>query len=64
MKPDSQVKKPVDLNKVDLNNIGELLWWSYHLGVSPEKLISTAGKVGNSTEEIRKYLSKPEENSH
>jgi hypothetical protein len=59
---DSQIKKPVDLTKINTNDIGELLWWSCQLGVNPEKILSIINKVGNSTEKIRKYII--QSNSH
>ena len=53
---DFQIKKPVDLTRINSNNIGELLWWSYHLGTSPEKIISIISKSGNLLEEVQKHL--------
>ena len=52
-----KIKLPTDLTKVDLNDLGELIWWSNHLGISPEKLLSIINKVGSSIEEINKYNS-------
>ena len=51
-----QMKKPDTLIKVDQNNCGELIWWSIHFGITPENILSIINKVGNSTEDIRKYL--------
>jgi len=54
------VRKPKDLNKINSNDFGELLWWSYNFGISPEKLISLIHKYGNVTEEIKKHLKEKE----
>jgi len=56
MSIDFSVKKPDDLTKINSNSIGELLWWSYHFGTSPEKLLTLIEQFGNATEEIRKKL--------
>ncbi len=53
---DYQVTKPNDLRKINATDFGELMWWCYILNVSPEKLITTIEKVGNSTEAVRKSL--------
>ena len=50
-----KIKLPADFTKVDVNDLGELIWWSNHLGISPEKLLSIINKVGSSIEEINKY---------
>ncbi|MGI8634555.1 MAG: DUF3606 domain-containing protein [Segetibacter sp.] len=55
------VEKPVDLTKINSNNVGELLWWSYTLAVSPESILTTIDKVGYSTAEVRKYLKESED---
>jgi hypothetical protein len=52
-----EVTKPLDLTKINVNDYGELLWWSYILFVSPEKLLTTIDEVGNSTPLVRKSLS-------
>ena len=52
-----KIKLPADFTKVDVNDLGELIWWSNHLGISPEKLLSVINKVGFSIEEINKYNS-------
>jgi hypothetical protein len=56
MSLDYNVTKPIDLTKINANDYGELLWWSYMLLVSPEKILATIDKIGNSTEEVRKSL--------
>lgn len=50
------IKKPDDLSKINVNDLGELLWWSYILGVSIEKLLTTVEKIGPSTEQVKKTL--------
>ena len=54
---DYQVIKPKDLNKINSKHLGELLWWSYNLGVTPEKLLTVIDQVGESTEQIKNMLS-------
>jgi len=50
------VKKPKDLSKINTNDMGELLWWSYILSTSPEKLLSIIDEVGISAEEVKKII--------
>lgn len=50
------VEKPKDLTKINSNDMGELLWWSYILNTTLEKLLTTIDKVGNSTELVRKAI--------
>ena len=49
------VKIPANFDKVNTNELGELLWWTAHLGIGPEKLLSIINIVGNTAEDIRKY---------
>ncbi len=56
MSLDYQIKKPEDLQKIDTNDMGELLWWSQILGTTPEKILTTVNEFGNFTEEVRKQL--------
>ena len=58
MSNELKMKIPANLNKIDANDLGEFIWWCAHLGVSPEKLLSTIGQVGNSIEKIREQLDK------
>ena len=51
-----EMKIPKDLRKINVNELGELIWWSNHLGIGPEELLSAINKVGVSTEQIRRYL--------
>ncbi len=51
-----EVKKPIDITKINSNDMGELLWWSYILNVSPEKLLIIIDEVGISLENIKKKL--------
>ena len=53
---DYAVIKPKDLNKINSKHLGELLWWSYNLGVTPEKLLTIIDEVGESTEQIKVVL--------
>ncbi|MBL7764145.1 MAG: DUF3606 domain-containing protein [Chitinophagaceae bacterium] len=54
---DFTVKKPKDLTKVNINNFGELLWWSYNFGISPEKLIAIIQITGDNVKDVKKQLS-------
>jgi hypothetical protein len=56
MSLDYAITKPNDLSKINVNELGELLWWSYILGVSVEKLLTTVEKVGPSSEQVKKIL--------
>jgi len=50
------IKIPKDLYKIDVNNLGEFIWWSAHLGIGFEKLMSAIEKVGNNSNVVRQYL--------
>ena len=52
-----QIKLPSDFTKIDVNELGEVIWWTNHLSISPEELLSIMNKVGTSTAEIKKYKS-------
>jgi hypothetical protein len=53
-----RIKLPTDFTKIDVNDLGEVIWWSNHFGISPEKLLSIINKVGTSSEEVIRYKSK------
>lgn len=57
MSLDYQVAKPTDLTKININDYGELMWWSYILLQSPEKILGTIEKIGNSSDQVRKAFS-------
>ncbi|MEO6720875.1 MAG: DUF3606 domain-containing protein [Ferruginibacter sp.] len=52
-----KIKLPADFTKIDLNDLGELIWWSNYLGISPEKLLSIINEVGSSVEDVKNYNS-------
>lgn len=56
MSVDYTVVKPKDLTKINVHDFGELLWWSYILNVTPEKILTTVDAVGNSAELVKKNL--------
>ena len=56
MSTEFQAKKPKDLSKVNAKDFSELLWWSYILGTSPERLLAAVDDVGNVTERVRKSI--------
>ena len=51
-----EMKSPKDRSQINTNNLGEFIWWTVHLNIGPEKLLSIIEKVGNSIEEIRKFI--------
>ena len=53
---DYTIKKPGNLSEINSNDFGEVLWWSYIMCTSPEKLLTTIERVGNSTEKVREVL--------
>ena len=57
---DYELKKPADLTKINTNDMGELLWYSYILNTSPEKLLSIVDEVGNLTERVKLNLKQQE----
>jgi hypothetical protein len=50
-----EMKVPKDRTKINSNDLGEFVWWSYHLGINMEVLLLIINEVGNSTEKIRLY---------
>lgn len=56
MSNDYTAKKPKDLTKINTNDLGELLWWSYYLGTSPENLLSIIQEHGDTVIEVKKYI--------
>ena len=50
-----QIKLPLDFTKIDVNELGELIWWTNHLDISPEELLSIVNRVGPSTAEVKKH---------
>ena len=53
---DYTAKKPKDLTKINTNDFGELLWWSYYLGTSPENLLSITHEHGNTVAEVKQHI--------
>lgn len=56
MSLDYNVHKPIDLSKINVNDFGEVLWWSYIWAVTPEEILTTIDKVGTGTEQVLKFL--------
>jgi hypothetical protein len=56
MSVEYEVLKPTDLSRIDTNNLGELLWWSYILDTSPEKIVTIIHNGTNTPDGIRKTL--------
>ena len=50
------MQTPKDRSHINLNHLGELIWWSNHLAISPEQLLSIADKTGTSVNQIRHYI--------
>ncbi|MES1226285.1 MAG: DUF3606 domain-containing protein [Bacteroidota bacterium] len=55
---DNTLKKPQDLTKINVSHLGELLWWSYYFGTSPENLLSLVQKFGPEVKEIKMHIKK------
>jgi len=51
-----EIKIPKDFSKIDSNNLGEFIWWSAHMGIGFERLLSAIEKVGNKSIVVREYL--------
>ena len=51
-----KIKIPVKFDTINSNDLSELIWWSAHLGVGPEKLLSAIDHIGNSVPEVRKHI--------
>ncbi len=48
--------KPKDLGKINSRDFGELLWWSYNLNITLEKLVTTIDEVGEDSGLVIKFL--------
>ena len=49
--------KPKDFTKINSRDFAELLWWSYNLNVTLEKLVTTIDEVGEDVQQVMKRLS-------
>jgi hypothetical protein len=58
MSDNLQKKKPQDSSRVNTSEKWELEYWTENLKVSEEELIEAVKAVGNSAENVRKYLRK------
>lgn len=52
-----KIKLPKNLAKVDANDLGEFIWWSHHLNITPEELLALVNNIGDSAKEIRRRIS-------
>jgi hypothetical protein len=50
-----EMQIPKDFNRINNNNLGELIWWSIHLNICPEILLSTIDKVGDNAKTVREF---------
>jgi len=48
--------KPKDLGKINSRDFSELLWWSYNLNITLEKLVTTIDEVGEDSVQVTRYL--------
>lgn len=48
--------KPADFDRINSKHLGELLWWSYNLDATPEKLVTIIEEIGESTQDVKRYL--------
>lgn len=51
-----QIKIPRDQSKINVNDTGEFIWWSNHLGINLEELLRIVERVGNSATNVRKAV--------
>ena len=51
-----KMRKPKNLDRINCSDNEELLWWSIHLDISPERLLAIINEVGNSTEAVKKIM--------
>ena len=51
-----QIKIPRDQSKINVNDTGEFIWWSNHLGINLEELLRIVERVGNSATNVRKAI--------
>lgn len=51
-----EMKVPKDRTKININDLGEFIWWSHHLGINMEVLLRIINKMGASVEKIRQYI--------
>jgi hypothetical protein len=56
MSGEIKIKIPANFEKINTNDLSELLWWSAHLGTGPEKLLSAIDHIGNSVYAIRIFI--------
>ncbi len=56
MGSDFNIKIPKDQAKVNVNDPGEFIWWSNHLGINLEQLLSIIEQVGNATSNVRQTI--------
>lgn len=50
-----EIKIPADFDKIDVNDLGVLIWWSNHLEISPERILTIIDNVGTSVVAIKQY---------
>lgn len=56
MSSEIKMKIPLNCDKINVNDLSEFKWWSAHLGVGPEKLLAAIDEIGNSVQDVRKYI--------
>jgi hypothetical protein len=56
MGSDFNIKIPKDQAKVNVNDPGEFIWWSNHLGINLEQLLSIIDQVGNAASAVRQTI--------
>lgn len=51
-----EIQMPKDFTKIDVNELGEFIWWSHHLGIGLEQLLSIVSSVGPNCTDVREYI--------
>ena len=54
--PDKEIRHPEDASVVSLDHRWEVAYWTRELGVGEEQLREVIERVGNSVENVRRYI--------
>jgi hypothetical protein len=58
MADDLKNRGPKDRSRIDLNEDGELVYWTKEFGVSPAQLKAAVDKVGPSSQRVAEHFGK------
>lgn len=55
--PDNlHIRRPLDAQRINMNQVHEVAYWTRALGISESRLQSIINKVGDSVATVKKYL--------